>query len=201
MPNWCDNTITITGDDDELVRLWEIIRPEGEVKHVHLTNAFPCPEELKNTVSGFLPENDPGYATWREQQESNRVKYGHADWYDWCVANWGTKWEPDFDLVDDDIGRMVLRGDSAWSPPIELVQEVSRRYRLTFRMVWSELGCDFVGAAVIRNGEVHTSSGAVSPAVHVDEDSDDFWNELEAVRERLEMAHLLAAEGIAEAHA
>ena len=41
-------------------------------------------------------------------------------WYDWCVSNWGTKWDLSEVGIDrHDANNLTLTFDSAWSPPIE----------------------------------------------------------------------------------
>jgi hypothetical protein len=58
----------------------------------------------------------------------------HPDyWYDWCVNNWGTKWDIGSDdgevrglnptIVDNEA---TMGFDSAWSPPIGLYEELDR---------------------------------------------------------------------------
>lgn len=197
MPNWCDNHITVSGDDESLDALWEIIKPDGEDAHADLTKAFPCPQPLRDTMAGFMGEDNPEYATWMEKRESNISTYGSADWYDWCNANWGTKWSPNFDYSDPSEGDLVLNGDSAWSPPIELLKNVSGLFpTLTFRIRYHELGCDFVGAAIIQNTRVVESNGSVSEHVTADEDSDDYWQVMSDMVDDLESAHEAAAEGL-----
>lgn len=59
-----------------------------------LLNEFmPCPENLKEDGS----------------------------WYDWCIKNWGTKWDVGGDGRDPitDPNQIELNFESAWSPPIE----------------------------------------------------------------------------------
>jgi hypothetical protein len=58
----------------------------------------------------------------------------HPDyWYNWCVNNWGTKWDIGSDngevhglnptIVDNEA---TMSFDSAWSPPIGLYEELDR---------------------------------------------------------------------------
>ena len=48
------------------------------------------PEEL-NITSGFLG-NGAEQAELEAKSKANKEKYGYANWYDWCVSNWSTKW-------------------------------------------------------------------------------------------------------------
>jgi hypothetical protein len=106
MPNWCNNTITIQGPTDTIKPLWE------EAQNSGLLNAIkPMPKELEDTTS---PTPD--------DKVQPKVD-GFDNWYDWRVANWGTKWDVDtegLEYKDNGDGTSSITGwfDSAWSPPI-----------------------------------------------------------------------------------
>jgi hypothetical protein len=66
--------------------------------------------------------------------------------YDWCVRNWGTKW----DIYD--VNHASLDGDtlelsfmSAWSPPIEALVTGMLNHGYTFDLYYEEGGCCFIG--------------------------------------------------------
>lgn len=61
--------------------------------------------------------------------------YENGQWYDWCVDNWGTKWdvgadegtekEEQYGLKGTVVGNQVCCSfDSAWSPPIPLYDKL-----------------------------------------------------------------------------
>lgn len=52
--------------------------------------------------------------------QEEREKYGADNWYDWSVANWGTKWDTDAHNSFYDGETLTLSFDTAWAPPIEL---------------------------------------------------------------------------------
>ena len=79
------------------------------LQEVNLCEAvMPMPDELKETSSPCDPDAD--------LQE----KYGASNWYDWCNANWGTKWGT-YDAVSHDVGGdchvVIVSFQSAWSSP------------------------------------------------------------------------------------
>jgi len=69
--------------------------------------------------------------------------------YDWCVENWGTKWDIfDVDvisLVDDEL---ELCFSTAWSPPVEAIRHGSDRYGFDFELTYKEEGMMFIGIAL-----------------------------------------------------
>ena len=110
MPNWCNNSISIQGGSDTIKTLWEEATKEGS----GLLNAMkPMPKELENTTSP-TPEGS----------EQPKVD-GYDNWYDWRVANWGTKWDIDttqgLEFTDNGDGTAQISGwfETAWAPPIE----------------------------------------------------------------------------------
>lgn len=147
MPNWCENSITITGSQHDLDALWDEIQPKTEdEQYADLTRSFPLPAQHKD------------------------------DWYNWCNENWGTKWAPEF-YYDKQDTEILLWGDSAWSPPVGLLKNVAVRFpNLTFRIEYAEAGCDFVGAAVIQNTKIVESNGTISEHITADEDSDEYFD-------------------------
>ena len=86
----------------------------------------------------------------------NLEKYGHKDWYNWSIENWGTKWEPsEGGLSHCSPCELEAAFDTAWSPPIPWLQKVSEKYKnLKFALEYSEEGNGFEGKAFARDGEL-----------------------------------------------
>ena len=49
--------------------------------------------------------------------------YGYRDWYDWCNANWGTKWNACDTYYDSDTGTCV-EFETAWCPPMPVIEKI-----------------------------------------------------------------------------
>lgn len=64
---------------------------------------------------------------------------------------YGTKW---FDFsMDGDDNDLILHGDSAWSPPIKLIEEICKKYKLKAEHEYEEPGNDFGGVTTFdKNG-------------------------------------------------
>jgi hypothetical protein len=84
-----------------------------------LQEFIPVPEDLKITA-GYLGSGDEQKELERKTAE-NVAKHGYGNWYDYCVSEWGTKWDVGGDGQSDihPDGKMLhTYFDSAWSPPV-----------------------------------------------------------------------------------
>jgi hypothetical protein len=91
-----------------------------------LQEFIPVPQELKDTVSGFHGDPDE-QAKLEAQTKSNVEQFGYGNWYDYCVGEWGTKWDVGEQGCSDihPEGRMLHTSfDSAWSPPINAYEKL-----------------------------------------------------------------------------
>lgn len=119
MPNWCNNWTHFRHNDRaQAERMIEALDNRRLFQEFH-----PCPSELRDTTS---PNRDETNAQLMLE------KYGSADWYTWCVENWGTKWDteaveiPDIQEDEDEDGNVEyvvsISFDTAWSPPLAFYQ-------------------------------------------------------------------------------
>jgi hypothetical protein len=143
MPNWCANFIVISHEDPAM--LDRVMKAQDGL----LMEFFPTPQPLLDTVAGW-----PGADKEEEHEKQmgeNIDKYGYKDWYDWNVANWGTKWDFGFHTIErTDDTTVVGSFDSAWSPP---VQAYDKLMELGFSIdaMYNEPGMGFCGRWV--NGD------------------------------------------------
>jgi len=95
-----------------------IQRVEAAVQRQELLNEFvPVPEALKETVAGSHSDANE-QAALAAQEKANLELYGYANWYDFCVGSWGSKWDVDAEILVADAHSIDLAFDSAWSPPV-----------------------------------------------------------------------------------
>jgi hypothetical protein len=114
MPNWCNNTLTISHEDPAMIERARKAFDAGAL----LNEFIPVPEDLQ-IVAGFLG-NGEEQRKLEEQTEANRKKYGYGTWYDFCVNEWGTKWDVGADgqpAIDNGNNTLSMNFDSAWAPP------------------------------------------------------------------------------------
>jgi hypothetical protein len=113
MPNWCQNSVTITHEDP--AKLSALVEAMNANKFCNF--AIPVPAELSDTVAGSFGD-DERQALLAAQTARNIETYGYGNWYDFCVNRWGTKWDVDTQGSLEFDGRTVIASfDSAWSPP------------------------------------------------------------------------------------
>jgi len=140
MPNWCNNTVEIRHTDPDMIeRVRSAFNGEGLLQEF-----IPVPQALRDTVAGFPAEDQR--AAHEAQMAENIEKYGYKDWYDFCVGQWGTKWEigADGNPAQDIPGGLSLGFDSAWAPPIAAYEKlVTMGFEI--RAMYYEPGMCFAG--------------------------------------------------------
>ncbi len=140
MPNWCNNGITLRHADPQMIE--RVLKGKDGL----LMEFIPTPQELLDTVAGF-PGADKE-AEHEAQMKSNIEKHGFKDWYDWNVANWGTKWDFNLENVDRvDANTVTAAFDSAWAPPIDAYVKLCAM-GFEIEALYYEPGMGFVGKFV-----------------------------------------------------
>ena len=143
MPNWCNNTVEIYHQDPAMLERVRKGFNEGKL----LNEFLPVPEDLQIVAGRVGDDNDPKQIELEALEKRNLEKYGARNWYDWCVANWGTKWDAkEIDFNDDGDQSAYVFFDTAWSPPIELFNWFARQYPDSeMQLEFIEEGCQFEG--------------------------------------------------------
>jgi hypothetical protein len=159
MPNWCTNYIVISGDENKISLLKNII------EDVPKTNG----EET--VVFKTLIGKEPTITT--EDYEKGGWFNSNVDWF-------GTKWDVSysdcqFEFGDDNIIMMPM---TAWSPPVRFVSNLCKMYGVTAVMNYDERGCDFCGRATIDiNGEVDDEEYKYNEGMY-HFDNEYFWESI-----------------------
>jgi hypothetical protein len=116
MPNWCTNVVNITHDDITQLERARDAFARGEF----LQEFIPCPQSLRDTAATHYPEGHADKAAHDALVAENVKQHGFANWYDWQVSHWGTKWDfGDEDGADLNGDVLSLSFDSAWAPPCD----------------------------------------------------------------------------------
>ena len=155
MPNWCANAVRITAATAAQKKKLEKIAlsvATGDDKFKGLFESFiPVPKELQETTAGFSGDPEE-QKVLEEKSKANKEKYGYDNWYDFCLGEWGSKW--DANEVDGDIyGHTIyLTFDTAWSPPTAFYEYLtSKGYKVTGGFV--EQGSDYIGYYTSEGGK------------------------------------------------
>ena len=133
MPNWCNNTITLTGPKEKITAIYNKAKEDNAL----LQQLKPMPTELEGTTSPAPKEGEP-----------QPLVDGVDNWYDWRVENWGTKWEVDVDNLELSDDGTTITGwfDSAWAPPIHAYEYfLTDNEDCSISSLYYEGGMDFAG--------------------------------------------------------
>lgn len=171
MPNWCENDLLVIGRPSSLAKFKKKAKTRSSA--LSLQKLIPIPEELQDTQSPprIVPDKDirkaiiehkarnslyrSGRPISASESEELIKKYGANNWYDWQVLNWGTKWDIEAILNNEEEGKLGFTFNSAWSPPIQAFQTISRQFpELDFKLKYSETGMGFYGNAKFKRGQV-----------------------------------------------
>ena len=121
MPNWCSNNLVLTHEDPAMIKRAYDALERGEF----LEEFIPVPQQLK-IVAGCVSD-EAEQAKLEADTARNLEELGYGNWYDYCVGEWGTKWDVG-EQGNSDIhpeGRMLHTFfDSAWSPPINAYEKL-----------------------------------------------------------------------------
>ena len=58
----------------------------------------------------------------------NIKKYGYKNWYDWDIANWGTKWDAYCLSVETTDNEIMIEFQTAWSTPKPVFLKLAEQY-------------------------------------------------------------------------
>ena len=122
MPNWCNNVLELAHEDPAM-----IARAEQALRDGRLLDEFiPVPKDLHIVAGCVGAKDDPKQIALEAQEQANREKHGYATWYDFCVNEWGTKWDVGGDGIEPTVNGNTLTTtfDSAWSPPIQAYEKL-----------------------------------------------------------------------------
>jgi len=169
MPNHCTNLLSCTSGKS----LGEILKPymTEDGKNIDLNKILPMPEGIRKLNDMSTHEEITKQRTPEEQQErdalieslkeQNKKETGHESWYEWCVANWDTKWNAyncwsleDSDMTLDDISNLGFQ--TAWSPPINVIRELAKLTGESLRMSYYDEAWMFGGVYYVNADESET---------------------------------------------
>lgn len=173
MPNWCMNGLVLEHKDPAMIKRAETAMQRGQFFNEYL----PVPQDLLETVAGAYAD-DAANQQLQEQQATNIAMYGYANWYEFCVDSWGTKWEAtDIDVSVNNENILTAAFDTAWGPPTGVYDRLVELGYIVEAKFY-EPGMGFVGTYDNESGETSIDiTDATSDNVRelVGEELDDYF--------------------------
>lgn len=115
MPNHVTTILTVSGDGAQKLAMFEAIKnDEIGLGSLDFNKVIPMPE---NIFRGNLGQEE-------------RAKYGSANWYDWSIANWGTKWNSYgySDGTPKGFDGSTIEFQTAWSCATPVIAALAEKY-------------------------------------------------------------------------
>ena len=155
MPNWCFNTLIITGNEKDLLALKEKAQGDKEEEEygvmrktlLDFNKFLPYPAEFKERddlchkyreYKGEFCVDKRKFSIKEEKELLAEIIKRGEDYfqtdgynlggYDWCSANWGTKWnacQTSCHMIDR---TLTYTFDTAWAPPLGVLTEMSKQF-------------------------------------------------------------------------
>ena len=120
MPNWCENEVTFSGDEEKVQKIRDFVK--GKERDFCFEEIVPMPKEIKDTTA---PSN-------LSPEDSKKLKdlYGFDNWYDWCNENWDTKWNACEVDMEDEGDRVTYYFMTAWCPPSGIYAKLCQLFKI-----------------------------------------------------------------------
>ena len=123
MPNWCNNTLELQHEDPAMIERAKTAFAAGRF----LEEFCPVPASLHIVAGKVGNDEDAHQQALGLQEEANLKNHGYRNWYDWCVNEWGTKWDVGGDDYNepqqDNPNKITMSFDSAWAPPVAAMEK------------------------------------------------------------------------------
>ena len=175
MPNWCDNRIIFSGPEKTIRKIIRDSKgphaeynniphePQWEVfEDIRLKSLFAHPAESNGPIHDFC-----FHSLVPIPEEYRRFPYDNAradlGGYSKQIELWGTKWDveatPEIldNWEDEDKNKYIsfhVYCETAWSPPMEFIESVSKIYKdVEVEISFEEPGMDVAGSSKYINGE------------------------------------------------
>jgi len=160
MPNHVTNRLTIVGDEKLVAKCLAEIKGTQEEQFIDFNTFAPIPQELVGTQSPVKIISQKEYDEQEARIANNQLteiekqwnvsrgitkemsakfqkEFGHDNWYDWQIANWGTKWNAYDQFMNE--GEPTIEFNTAWSTPYHAITALSVKYpTLRFEMEFAD---------------------------------------------------------------
>jgi hypothetical protein len=150
-------------DYDALFALGEEFSPAGNI--ADLFRGSPSLADLdrrtykdvatKEQLLEWFEENRPDDLLAARHQIVWHRKTGFYDSFEWCCANWGTKWNCHDFRMRPDATSFDFSFYTAWSPPVPVFDKLAELHpSLTLSVEWEEPNMSCAGHLLYRDGRL-----------------------------------------------
>lgn len=186
MPNHISTILTVSGTPRRVETFMDKAKTteeDGCITPFSFNAFWPCPPELHDVNHPVSIISNAEYKKQQAEKEKEKnsksvfwtgksiteqiqaqyiKKYGYDNWYDWQIANWGTKWDcydhGEWNVKHDPMDEYSVVAElfymTAWSPATEALKHISSQFPdLTFKHEFADEGGGFIGYEIIQNGE------------------------------------------------
>jgi hypothetical protein len=143
MPNWCNNYLELTHEDPAMIERAKKAFADGRL----LDEFVPVPKDLHIVAGRVGADDNAEQIKLEEDTKRNLEVHGYANWYDFAVNEWGTKWDVGGDdgmLTEDGPNALRMSFDSAWAPPVPAMEKFMD-LGFTVKLIYWESGMCFCG--------------------------------------------------------
>ena len=178
MPNWCINTLNISGEESAIKKFKNKARGHTQTYNDIRGSGWPIHDDIRlRSLVSSAP--DPGpvvdlsfHSLYPVPEDFRRFPYDDSSarelgdrlgeprpygGYQWENIHWGCKWGGcETELVSDVCEPTFLQYNfhTAWGPPSEFVEKISRDWpSLYFELEYEEPGMGFAGSVAFSKGE------------------------------------------------
>ncbi len=137
MPNWCDNTLSVSG-------------PKASVDAFLQKAASKDKPGVPLSFNSIVPQKLKAKRYQNAKKKAVAGMPGNVDfnWYDWNVDNWGCKWDcchVELEVDETDSTKTAtFRFDTPWAPPTKFLKKVTAKFKdLSFDAYAWEPGMSF----------------------------------------------------------
>ena len=129
MPNWTQNEVQIFGDQQKM----ELFKKSVESKTLKFDFDLivPKPKVLKRVESVIIEKNGSGNLSGDDSKT-----FPNKCWYEWCIHNWGTKWNACRVELSEFPEYMEYKFETAWDAPRPVFAALWFLWHLDMKIIW-----------------------------------------------------------------
>jgi hypothetical protein len=152
MPNYCSNTLFLLDSKEPFTKVMEKYLSKEQDGSIFLDfeKVVPYPKCIKDSLHLWSGDKID-HKLIEEAKKINQAMTGYDSFWEFCVENWGTKWNSmnDGGCEPDMMDKYNCIGfTTAWSPPEPIVKELARLTGHKMRLIYIEEGMDFCGELI-----------------------------------------------------